>query len=100
MWLAKATGNPVVPFHLEASSHWTAKSWDAAQIPKPFSRVAIVVGEPIDVPPTQTTRHSSAYRRELEERLHGPAAAGRRALAVEALVTLTIVSTSAASPIT
>ena len=29
VWLAKATGNPVLPFHLEASSHWTAQSWDA-----------------------------------------------------------------------
>src|SRR5438876_263177 len=23
VWLAKTTGNPVVPFHLEASNHWT-----------------------------------------------------------------------------
>ena len=23
VWLAKATGNPVLPFHLEAERHWT-----------------------------------------------------------------------------
>src|SRR5450759_4958981 len=28
VWLAKATGNPVLPFHLEASAHWTMSSWD------------------------------------------------------------------------
>src|ERR1700722_10708632 len=25
VWLAKATGNPVLPFHLEADRHWTMK---------------------------------------------------------------------------
>ena len=50
VWLAGATGNPVLPFHLEASSHWTTRSWDRTQIPKPFSTVALVIGKPIEVP--------------------------------------------------
>ena len=50
VWLAKATGNPVLPFHLEASRHWTLNSWDRTQIPKPFATVALAVGEPFDVP--------------------------------------------------
>src|SRR5689334_2285210 len=49
VWLAKATGNPVVPFHLEASSAWTVNSWDRTQIPKPFSTVSIAMGEPFTV---------------------------------------------------
>ena len=28
VWLAKATGNPVVPFHVESSPCWTLGSWD------------------------------------------------------------------------
>ncbi len=40
VWLAKATGNPMLPFHLEAERHWTLRSWDRTQIPKPFARVA------------------------------------------------------------
>src|SRR5678816_545074 len=28
VWLARETGNPVLPFHLEASSYWTMRSWD------------------------------------------------------------------------
>ena len=49
VWLAAATGSPVLPFHAEASSDWTAKSWDQTQIPRPFSTVAIAIGEPIPV---------------------------------------------------
>src|SRR5437667_1982287 len=51
VWLAKATGNPVLPFHLEADRYWTLNSWDRTQIPKPFATVSIVVGAPIDVAP-------------------------------------------------
>src|SRR5256714_3109948 len=51
VWLSKATGNPVLPFHLEANRHWTIDSWDRTQIPKPFSTVALVVGQPFEVPP-------------------------------------------------
>ncbi len=69
VWLARATGNPVLPFHLEASSHWTANSWDRTQIPKPFSTVALVVGEPIDVPAEATDQQLDSSRQTLEFRL-------------------------------
>lgn len=49
IWLSKATGNPVLPFHLEADRHWTLTSWDRTQIPRPFSTVALVIGEPFVV---------------------------------------------------
>lgn len=51
IWLARVTGNPILPFHIESAPHWTAPSWDAAQVPLPFSRVALVVGRPLPVPP-------------------------------------------------
>jgi len=69
VWLARATGNPVLPFHLEASSHWTANSWDRTQIPKPFSTVALVVGEPIDVAADATDQQLDSSRQALEFRL-------------------------------
>jgi lysophospholipid acyltransferase (LPLAT)-like uncharacterized protein len=71
IWLARATGNPVLPFHLEASSHWTANSWDRTQIPKPFSTVALVVGEPLDVPADATDQQLDSSRQTLEFRLRG-----------------------------
>jgi lysophospholipid acyltransferase (LPLAT)-like uncharacterized protein len=69
IWLAKATGNPVVPFHLEASRHWTMRSWDRTQIPKPFSHVAIAMGDPIEVPPGADDAAMEQARIELEHRL-------------------------------
>jgi lysophospholipid acyltransferase (LPLAT)-like uncharacterized protein len=49
VWLAKATGNPLLPFHAEAASCWTLNSWDRTQIPKPFTTVAMAIGEPLYV---------------------------------------------------
>src|SRR5213083_2478055 len=69
IWLAKATGNPVLPFHLEANRHWTLNSWDRTQIPKPFATVAIAMGEPLDVAHDADANGIEAARRLLEERL-------------------------------
>jgi lysophospholipid acyltransferase (LPLAT)-like uncharacterized protein len=66
VWLAGATGSPLVPFHIEASSYWTARSWDRHQVPKPGSEIRIVIGEPIDVPDTAPATIERG-RRELEE---------------------------------
>ena len=69
VWLAMASGCPLVPFHAEAERHWTINSWDRAQIPKPFSRVAFVVGEPLEIPRTLDPAGIEACQRELEVRL-------------------------------
>ena len=69
VWLAKATGNPVLPFHLEADRSWTAHSWDRTQIPKPFATVAIAMGEPFDVPADADDAAIESARQALEERL-------------------------------
>jgi lysophospholipid acyltransferase (LPLAT)-like uncharacterized protein len=69
VWLSKATGNPVLPFHLEASRHWTLQSWDRTQIPKPFSTVAIAMGEPFHVPADADAAAVEAARVLLEQRL-------------------------------
>lgn len=50
LWLAQHTGHPILPFHVSASSAWHASSWDGSVIPKPRSRVVLVVGEPFHVP--------------------------------------------------
>ena len=69
VWLAGATGSPLLPFHLEADSSWTARSWDRTQVPKPFSRVALVVGAPIEVPRDPAPDTLEAKRLELERTL-------------------------------
>jgi lysophospholipid acyltransferase (LPLAT)-like uncharacterized protein len=69
VWLAKLTGNPVVPFHMEASRYWNLGSWDRTQIPKPFSTVSLVVGTPIDVPGDAAEDTIEAKRLEVEAAL-------------------------------
>lgn len=80
IWLASATGNPVLPFHLDASSHWSLRSWDRTQIPKPFSTVALVVGEPMDVPKEAPDEVLEAARVDLEKRLTALEEQARRLL--------------------
>ncbi|HVH25827.1 MAG TPA: lysophospholipid acyltransferase family protein [Vicinamibacterales bacterium] len=69
VWLAQATGNPVLPFHLEADRYWSVPSWDRTQIPKPFANVALAVGEPFEVPPDGGEGSIEAARQMLEARL-------------------------------
>ena len=70
VWLAKLTGNPVVPFHMEASSYWSLNSWDRTQIPRPFSTVALSVGAPIDVAADADEGGIETKRVEVEQALH------------------------------
>jgi lysophospholipid acyltransferase (LPLAT)-like uncharacterized protein len=69
VWLAKATGNPVLPFHLEADRHWTLGSWDHTQIPKPFTTVSIAMGEPLEVATDADRAAMESARELLEHRL-------------------------------
>jgi lysophospholipid acyltransferase (LPLAT)-like uncharacterized protein len=81
VWLAKTTGNPVLPFHLEASRHWTTHSWDRTQIPKPFSTVAIAMGAPFHVPADADQDGLERARLMLEERLRALEARALKLLA-------------------
>jgi lysophospholipid acyltransferase (LPLAT)-like uncharacterized protein len=69
VWLSKATGNPVLPFHLEAARHWTIPSWDRTQIPKPFARVALSFGSPFVVPREADGEALEQHRQALERAL-------------------------------
>ena len=69
VWLARTTGNPVLPFHLEAARYWSVRSWDRTQIPKPFSRVALAIGEPLEVPRDVSAEQLETIRGELDRRL-------------------------------
>jgi lysophospholipid acyltransferase (LPLAT)-like uncharacterized protein len=69
VWLAKATGNPVVPFHIESSRHWTLDTWDRTQVPRPFATAAVALGEPLYVPQTAGSADIEASRQTLEDRL-------------------------------
>jgi lysophospholipid acyltransferase (LPLAT)-like uncharacterized protein len=69
VWLAKITGNPIVPFHLEADRFWTLDSWDRTQVPKPYATVSLAIGEPFGVSRDAHEPEIEAARRHLEGRL-------------------------------
>ncbi len=48
--VAQLTGLPVVPLAVSATSAWHFSSWDRFMVPRPFSRVRIIYGEPRWVP--------------------------------------------------
>ena len=66
VWLSGLTGNPILPFHIESTRYWVADSWDCAQMPKPFSSVAVAIGEPIEVETMATDAEREAARVALE----------------------------------
>jgi len=49
--LAKKTGNPLMPFVVECRDFFRLKSWDRMQIPRPFTKVRVIIAEPIYVSP-------------------------------------------------
>ncbi|MFO7821652.1 MAG: lysophospholipid acyltransferase family protein [Lentisphaeria bacterium] len=64
--LAEKTECPIVPISLNSKRHWELKGWDKTQIPKPFTRVEMHVGQPLFIPPDLT----SEQRTEQCERVH------------------------------
>jgi len=48
--MARMAGAPMVPIVCAANRAWTMNTWDAFMIPKPFARIVLAVGEPIEVP--------------------------------------------------
>jgi hypothetical protein len=67
--LARMSKAPVVPIAYAASRCTRWNSWDQFIVPWPFSRVALVVGEPWQVPAGFTMVDLSRCARQMEERL-------------------------------
>ena len=67
--LASKTGGVLVPFVLNSSRCWKLKSWDKFQIPKPFSRITMVIGDPITVPPDADEETLEKFRGQAENAL-------------------------------
>ena len=67
--LAKKTGQPVLPFGVNAERFWSLKSWDRMQIPVPFSRVTVRFAPPIRVPADADEETLNACRDELQRAL-------------------------------
>ena len=64
--LAKMTGVPIIPWIYEASSCWKLNSWDSHKIPKPFTKIRSVVGQPLYVPKSASSSDFGKYCQQLE----------------------------------
>ena len=69
VWLARLTGSPLLPFHIEADRGWSLKSWDRSLVPRPFSQVAVAIGDPIMVGRTSSEAELETTRVNLERSL-------------------------------
>lgn len=68
--LASLHGTSVVPIAINASRYWECRSWDRFQIPKPFSKLTLVIGKPIPIPPDLTPEELEHYRKKAEDALN------------------------------
>lgn len=68
-WLASKSGCPMFPFSISAKKKWVLHSWDHFQIPKPFSRMVLVMGAPIYVKPDADEEELKAAQEQLQRAL-------------------------------
>lgn len=68
LFLAAASGAPIIPFHIECSRQTVfKKSWDKHKIPRLFSTVNIMIGEPIWVTKEQLKNNPQELRQLVED---------------------------------
>jgi lysophospholipid acyltransferase (LPLAT)-like uncharacterized protein len=77
--LARESGRPIYPVSLATSRRIVLDNWDRSEINLPFSRGAIIVGQPIRVSPDADAQALEGARATLEKELN---AATERAHAV------------------
>ncbi len=67
--LAGLSGRPIVPLAINASRYWQLRSWDNFQLPKPFCRIDLVVGKPLNIPADLSTEEMERERVRIENEL-------------------------------
>ena len=69
MLLARATGAPMVAFHIALEDPWVLKTWDRCMVPKPFSRALLRVSRQITVPDEADDTRRERFHAELQAAL-------------------------------
>jgi len=67
--LARATGAPMVAFHIAVEKAWILNTWDRSMIPKPFSRALMRVSRQIVVPADADDPQKERFHVELQAAL-------------------------------
>jgi lysophospholipid acyltransferase (LPLAT)-like uncharacterized protein len=70
VYLGSRTGRPIVPTAFSCTNYWAVRAgWSTLMIPKPFSTLYAVAGEPIIVPQSDDVADRSAADRTLQEEM-------------------------------
>jgi lysophospholipid acyltransferase (LPLAT)-like uncharacterized protein len=67
--LARATGAPMVAFHIALEDPWVLNTWDKSMVPKPFSRALLRISRGINVPEKAGETERDRYHEELQAAL-------------------------------
>ncbi len=67
--VASQMGIPVIPIAVNSSSYWQLGSWDAFQIPAPWSKLTLKVGDEIMIPPNLSAEEFEVQRQRVEAAL-------------------------------
>ncbi len=70
LYLARESRAPLVPLAVASRRKITFQTWDRFELPLPFSRMAVLVGDPLYVRPGDRGQLLEDRRQELEERLN------------------------------
>lgn len=65
--MARIGGSPLVPLACAADRAWYLDRWDEFMIPKPFARIVLAIGEPVDVPRNAPVDDLEQYRLRMEQ---------------------------------
>lgn len=68
-FLARKTECEIVPLMINAPHRWELKSWDKTQIPKPFSKVTLILGKAITVKEIANCKDRKAVSELLLQRM-------------------------------
>ncbi len=68
--LAAKTGTPILPVAVNYSSYWQLGSWDNFQIPKPWAKISLVLGDPIAIPKGLSKEEMEPWREKVEQALN------------------------------
>ncbi len=64
--LAAKANAAILPFSISLERCWRLKSWDRIEIPKPFSRAVVIIGQPIRVQDGNNEAELERFQRALE----------------------------------
>ncbi|MGP1450239.1 MAG: lysophospholipid acyltransferase family protein [Wolinella sp.] len=65
--LSQKTSRPIVPFRAHFEDAWQLKSWDRFFIPKPFSRITLIAGEPFFLDGLELDKAREKVKQNLEK---------------------------------